>query len=56
MKRKVALVFIVLLLGLVAAFSRPTCHSPAPAELHWKARYLERIIRMPEGDASEWKP
>jgi hypothetical protein len=53
MKRKVALVFTVLLLGLVAAFSRPTYRYPVPAALRQKAHYLERIIRTPEGEASE---
>ncbi|HEX8326212.1 MAG TPA: hypothetical protein VF629_01640 [Hymenobacter sp.] len=53
MKRKAALVFMALLLGLMVAFSWPTYHYPAPAELYRKAHYLERVIRTPEGDASE---
>ena len=53
MNRKLALVSLVLLSGLVALFSRPTYHYPAPAELRQKAHYLERIIRTPEGAAPE---
>jgi hypothetical protein len=53
MKRKVALGFLVLLLALVAVFSRPDYHYPAPAELRQKAHYLERIIRTPPNDSSD---
>lgn len=52
MKRNAALIFLVLL-ALAVLFSRPAYHYPAPAELRLKARYLERIIRTPEGDSSE---
>jgi hypothetical protein len=53
MKRKVALGFLVLLLALVAIFSRPSYHYPSSAELRQKAHYLERIIRTPERGAAE---
>ncbi|MBF9140385.1 hypothetical protein [Hymenobacter properus] len=53
MKRKIALVIGVLVLGLWAAFSRPSYHYPAPAELRRKAHYLERIIRSPQNESAE---
>ncbi|GAB3867191.1 hypothetical protein GCM10028824_09040 [Hymenobacter segetis] len=53
MKRKAALVFIVLLLGVVIMSSRPAYQYPAPTELRQKAHYLERIIQAPEGEAAE---
>jgi hypothetical protein len=53
MKRKIAFGFLVFLLALAAAFSRPTYHYPAPAELRQKAHYLERIIRTPERESAE---
>ncbi|WP_210519421.1 hypothetical protein [Hymenobacter terricola] len=53
MKHKAALVFTVLQLVLIGAFSRPTYQYPASAELRQKAHYLERFIRTPENEASE---
>ncbi|MBO2007657.1 hypothetical protein [Hymenobacter negativus] len=53
MKRRFTLGFLMLLLVLIAAFSRPTYHYPAPAELRQKAHYLERIIRTPESESTE---
>lgn len=53
MKRKSALVLAITLAILVAAFSWPTYQYPAPAELHKKARYLERIISQPEAETPE---
>ena len=54
MKRKLAVVFLVLLLLLLGGlFSRPTYRYPAQAELRRKAHYLERIIQTPEGETSE---
>ena len=53
MKRKIVLVFGGLLLGLWVAFSWPTYHYPANAELRRKAHYLERIIRTPDAEAAE---
>ena len=44
MQRKNILALGAVLLVLAAAFSRPTYHYPAAAELHRKAHYLERII------------
>ncbi len=53
MKRKFFLCASGLLLAIAAAFSWPTYHYPAPAELRRKANYLERIIRVPEGQNPE---
>lgn len=53
MKRKIALGFLLLILALVTAFSWPTYHYPASAELRQKAHYLERIIRTPSNDSSD---
>ncbi|MDB5267103.1 MAG: hypothetical protein JWP58_143 [Hymenobacter sp.] len=53
MKRKMALAFGVVLLVLVAAFSRPTYHYPSSAGLRQKAHYLERIISQPEAETPE---
>ena len=52
MKRKVALVFTALLLGLIAGFSRPVYHYPTSNELRLKAHYLERVIATPESSES----
>jgi hypothetical protein len=52
MKRKIFLVLSVILPGFWVAFSWPTYHYPAPAELRPKAHYLERIIRTPPNETT----
>ena len=52
-KRRVALLFSVLSLGLWEAFSWPTYHCPSPAKLRQQAHYLERTIRTPESQSVE---
>jgi len=53
MKRKLVLALGVTLAVLIVAFSWPTYHYPSSAELHKKARYLERIISQPEAETPE---
>ena len=53
MKRKVALIITAVVMGFWMAFSWPTYHYPAPAELRQKAHYLERIISTPPNDSSD---
>jgi hypothetical protein len=53
MKRKVALVFLVVLAALIVAFSWPRYQLPPLEELRQKANYLERQIRTPPGQESE---
>ncbi|GAB3845764.1 hypothetical protein GCM10028822_04760 [Hymenobacter terrigena] len=53
MKRKITLLFSLLLLGLWIAFSWPTYRYPTPAALRQKAHYLERIIQAPASQSPE---
>ncbi|SFP95990.1 hypothetical protein [Hymenobacter arizonensis] len=53
MKRRVALLFMLVLGALWVMFSSPTYHYPAQPELRRKANYLKRIISTSLTDSSD---